>query len=84
MTTLLVWGGIAAIGALVGLFLRPRTIGIISAVALALAVLGIVVGYRFGNETLGFMSGVAMMAIPLIGGLLALGAAAIRALLGRA
>ena len=83
MTTLLVWGGIAAIGAVIGLFLRPRTIGIISAVAFGAAVLGIVVGYGVGNETLGFMSGVAAMAIPFIGGLLALGAAALRALLGR-
>jgi hypothetical protein len=82
-TAYITWGVLIGVGALFGLFLRPRTIGIIGLVLFGLAVLGIVGGYAVGEENVGFMSGVVAMAIPFLTGFLALGASIIRAVLKR-
>jgi hypothetical protein len=75
------WIAVAAVGAIVGLFLRPQTIVIASAVLFAAAALGIYLAYGSGDEKLGFMFGMATMVIPVLGGMLAVGAAVIRAIL---
>ena len=80
MTGILIWVGTALVGALLGLFLRPRTIAIFCASAFAVAVAGVVIGYGTGKEAVGFMSGVATMAILVLGALLVGGAALLRAL----
>lgn len=80
MTGILIWVGTALVGALLGLFVRPRTIAIFCAFAFSLAVAGVVIGYSTGNGAVGFMSGVATMAIAFLGALLVGGSAVIRAL----
>lgn len=74
----LTWIGVAAIGAVLGLFFRPRTLGLVCVAAFAIAVAGIFVGYGTKNENLGFLSGMAAMAIPVLGVMLAAGAAIVR------
>ena len=74
------WIAIAVVGAILGVFLRPRTIALISAVLFAFAVVGIAVAYGAGKESLGFLFGVAAVAIPIIGGMLAFGAAIVRSI----
>lgn len=81
-TTLLVWGGIVIVGAMLGLLLRPRTIGIVCVVLFCGAVAGIFIGYAMGKESVGFLFGVAAMAIPVVGALLVFGAAVLRSTLG--
>jgi hypothetical protein len=61
------------VGAVMGLFLRPQTVGWLGAGLFGLCVLGILVGAVFGLETFLFASGVAGMAAPFIGVLVFLG-----------
>jgi hypothetical protein len=82
-TAYLTWAVLIAIGAVVGFFLRPMTIGLMGLGLFGLAVVGIVGGYAVGNENVGFMSGVLAMAIPVLTGLLALGASIIRSVFKR-
>jgi uncharacterized membrane protein YidH (DUF202 family) len=61
-------------GVIVGLFASPRAVLIFVAVAFGIAALGLVLGAMQNNESLAVLSGLALMMIPVGGGLLVLGA----------
>ena len=77
------WVVLIGAGAIIGVFLRPKTIGLIGVLLFGLAAIGIIVGYGTGKEDLGFMSGVIAMALPFVCGFLMLGAAGVRAIFKR-
>jgi peptidoglycan/LPS O-acetylase OafA/YrhL len=61
-------------GVILGVFVRPRTVGILTGVCFLLAVLGLVVSAAFslGNYTMLF--GIAATAVPIIGAVGTVGA----------
>ena len=61
------------VGALLGLFITPRTVAWLGASLFGLCVLGILVGAALGFETFLFASGVAGMVAPFIAVLVFLG-----------
>ena len=76
MTQFGVAASIVIVGAIAGVFLRPKTIALLGVALFALCVLGILVGAVLGMENLTFLSGVAGMAVPFIAGLSFLGSLA--------
>lgn len=79
----LVWLGVPALGAVLGLFIQPKTLAWFCTSLFVMAILGIVVGYSSGRENSGFMFCVVSMAIPVLGALLVGGAALGRTVLKR-
>ena len=69
-TWILLIGG----GAIVGLFVSPRVVLICAATAFGIAAVGLVLGATQNNENLAVLSGLALMMIPVGGGLVVLGA----------
>ena len=78
-----IWVVLIGAGAIIGVFFRPKTIGLIGVLLFGLAAIGIVVGYGTGKDDVGFMSGVIAMALPFVCGFLILGAAGVRAIFRR-
>lgn len=66
------WLWLFAGGAIVGLVVRVRTIAIVAAVCMAIAVSGLVVS-ALSNSNATMLFGVAAMGIPVLGGLAAVG-----------
>lgn len=66
------WLWLLAGGAIVGLFVRARTVAIVAAVCMAVAVGGLVIS-ALSNSNSTMLFGVAAMGIPVLGGLAALG-----------
>jgi hypothetical protein len=60
------WLLLIAGGVVVGLFIKPRTIGITGASLMAIAVAGLVVSGALGRETATWMFGIAAMGIPVV------------------
>lgn len=79
----LIWLGALAVGGLLGLFIRAKTLAWGCVAVFGAAVVGIVVGYQTGHESSGFAFGVAAMAIPVLSALLVGGAAISRAIFKR-
>ncbi|SFU60781.1 hypothetical protein SAMN05216350_103100 [Polaromonas sp. YR568] len=68
------WILLIAGGAVAGLFVRPRTLLICAVAAFAIAGAGLAVGAMQNNENLVVLSGLALMMVPVGGGLIVLGA----------
>ncbi len=75
-----VWLGIFAVGGLLGLFLRPKVVGIFVVVVLGLLVAGFAFGALTGSETVIWVTGVALMAAPVLGAILFAGSATTNAI----
>ena len=71
----LVWLTALGFGALLGLFLRIRTVGILVAIALGICAFGFAWAAVTRHETAIWMSGMALIALPILGTLLVAGAA---------
>jgi hypothetical protein len=66
------WIWLLACGAIVGLFMRARTVAIVAAVCMAIAVGGLVIS-ALSNSNTTMLFGIAAMGIPVLGGLAAIG-----------
>ena len=77
-----VWLGVFALGGFLGLFLRPKIVGIFVGVVLGLLVAGFGFGALTGSETTIWVTGVALMAAPVLGAILFAGAAIANAIVG--
>lgn len=73
--------GVFAFGALLGLFLKAKTVGIFVGAVLGLLVAGFAAGAVAGTDSLVWLTGMALMAVPVLGAILFAGAAASNALL---
>ncbi len=71
----LIWIGVLAVGAVLGLFLKPRIVGICVGSVLGVLFVGLLVGAATGSETMTWVSGIALMAAPVLGAILFAGAA---------
>jgi len=67
------WLWLLAGGTIVGLFLRVRTVAIVAAVCMAVAVGGLVISSAFSSRNTSMLFGVAAMGIPILGGLAVIG-----------
>jgi hypothetical protein len=69
-----VWIGVFALGGVLGLFLKPRVLGIAIGCLLGVLLAGSLLGAATGSEGLTWLSGVALMAAPVLGAILFAGA----------
>lgn len=69
------WWWVLAAGAVVGFFLSPRTVALVSVVLFALSVAGLIAAGALGHANAATICGLAAMAIPVMGILATVGAA---------
>jgi hypothetical protein len=69
-----VWLGVLATGGLLGLFLKPRVVGIFVGGVLGLLLAGFLIGAATGYESAIWIAGIALMAAPVLGAILFFGA----------
>ena len=69
-----IWLLVLAVGIVLGLFLKPRTVGIFVGGVLGLLFISLIVGAATGFEPAVWIAGVALMAAPILGLVLFLGA----------
>ena len=69
------WLFIAGIGAVAGFFVSPRTIVLLCAVLLGIAIVGLIAAGAASNSPLAWVFGIAAMAVPALGAVAAVGAA---------
>ena len=70
-----VWLGVLATGGLLGLFLKPRVVGIFIGCILGLLLAGFLVSAAMGYESAVWITGIGLMAAPVLGAILFFGAA---------
>lgn len=76
-----VWLGVLAAGGLIGLFLKPRIVGIFVGAVLGLLLAGFLFAAAMGYASAVWIAGVALMAAPLLGAVLFFAAAVSNAVL---
>lgn len=69
------WWWVLAAGAVVGFFLSPRTVALVSVVLFALSIAGLIAAGALGHGNAATIFGLAAMAIPVLGILATVGAA---------
>ncbi len=68
------WLWLVGIGAFAGLFLQPKVILICAAVCWVIALVGLAISAASHGENMTMYFGIALMVIPVLGGMTALGA----------
>ncbi len=69
------WLWVLAAGAVVGFFLSPRTVALVSVVLFAASIAGLIAAGSLGHGNAATIFGVAAMAIPVLGIIATVGAA---------
>ena len=70
------WLWLLLAGIVLGLFVRPRTVGVAFASLFVVALLGLVTSAALSHSNHAMLFGIAAMAIPIVGALAAIGAVA--------
>ena len=69
-----IWIGVLATGGILGLFLKPRVVGILIGCILGLLLAGFLVSAAMGYESAVWIAGIGLMAAPVLGVILFFGA----------